>query len=87
MADVNLPASGCIFLASTPTRRALLAAIRDDRVYREAGECWHTDGSKVTARVAEMEAAGWLRWVDGPWPGREAAELTEDGCAVRDGAR
>lgn len=84
-------------LYPTKTRMALLRAIADSngRVYYEAGAVWDKAlGAKVTARVAEMVNAGWIRALapDEPRavgelhvPGRTYYRLTDDGKRILGG--
>ncbi|GAA4439103.1 hypothetical protein [Phytohabitans houttuyneae] len=52
-------------LHPTPTRLALLADVRAGRVFRDTvGYSYIDGGTRVTARVAEMAAAGWAELHD-----------------------
>ena len=75
-------------LVASPTRRRLVAAVAAGDVYAEAGQAWwHSTGRKVTARVNELVAAGWVEssGVD-RLPGQVLFRLTDPGRRVHAGA-
>lgn len=66
-------------LHPTPTRLALLREVaKPMEVWKDdlTGESYIADGPKVTARLAEMEAAGWVEVDNSFW------QLTDTGRAV-----
>jgi len=68
-------------LYPTPTRLALLRRVAEGQIVWLAGGISRDerDGSRVTARVAEMERAGWITRDFGPW---RRWKLTDTGRAV-----
>jgi hypothetical protein len=70
------------YLHATPTRLAILAAVRDGLVVGDACHWWHRDGRKVTAAIAAMQAAGWIEPATPPPADRVTARLTETGRTV-----
>lgn len=70
-----------IIVTPTKTRRALLTEIGNGDVFRDAiGDSYISGGPKVTARVAELEKAGWVLLSDAQ-PGRQTTkwQLTDAG--------
>jgi hypothetical protein len=74
---------GMSALHPTPTRLALLSAARDGRVRRESHQYWLTPQEvRVTARVLEQFAAGWLQHGAEVRPGKVAVVPTQAGLTV-----
>lgn len=70
------------YLYATPTRLAVLAAVRDGLVVGEACHWWHRDGRKLTATITVMQAAGWIEPATPPPADRVTARPTSTGRTV-----
>jgi hypothetical protein len=71
--------------AMTPTRRAMLRSVAGRYTYAEAGNAWSIAGNRLTSRMTEALAAGWV--VEGATrsPGSRWYELTDAGREQLDG--
>ncbi len=76
-------------LYPTPTRKRLLADVGARWVFRDAiGDSYIQGDTKVTAAIAELEQAGWVRLATVDRWGVAFWEITDAGRAVlKDGSR